>query len=358
MEKMQAYIDFIFFQVWCKARDGDYAVDTLFSDQAELQALITELHTSEVKGADFFLTGLQQVFEDFKLLTDAQIDQLKRWYRSNNNIESVCSCGDDVEPAVYGDVSTISDDLSKHLRGFFKNLYSHSFLSLKSVREMIGNIDDHYHQFMTTNSKGKCPFCGIHDIKGIYHSNRDAYDHYLPKDKYPFNTINFRNLAPACPECNSSYKLTTNPVFECKTPITSGDGAKRKAFYPYCKTEYHLELNIKLDMNNGAKITPDDIVLSVGPEEHGEQIATWMDVYGIDERYKAKCSGENDGRYWIEQVIDECQNDGKTPEEIFTTLTRQARLRPFAETNFLKRPFLEACDRAGLFDKSLLCKEE
>ena len=81
-----------------------------------------------------------------------------------------------------------------------------------------------------------------------------------------------------------------------------------------------------------------------------EEIDTWLDVYGIEDRYKAKCCGENDGKYWIEQVLDECQNDGKTPEEIFAALERQARFKPFAETNFLKKSFLEACRRAGLFD--------
>ncbi len=27
-------------------------------------------------------------------------------------------------------------------------------------------------------------------------SNPEAYDHYLPKSLYPFNSINFRNLVP------------------------------------------------------------------------------------------------------------------------------------------------------------------
>jgi len=75
-----------------------------------------------------------------------------------------------------------------------------------------------------------------------------------------------------------------------------------------------------------------------------------MDVYGIEERYKAKCCSENDGKYWITQVLDEWKNEDKTPDVFLSTLERQARSKPFAEVNFLKQPFLEACRRSGLFN--------
>ena len=38
-----------------------------------------------------------------------------------------------------------------------------------------------------------CPFCGLGDIKGVHHTKRETYVHYLPKALYPFNSINFRN---------------------------------------------------------------------------------------------------------------------------------------------------------------------
>jgi hypothetical protein len=74
-----------------------------------------------------------------------------------------------------------------------------------------------------------------------------------------------------------------------------------------------------------------------------------LDVYGIEERYKAKCCCDNDGKYWIEQVKGEWESGGRTPEEFLSTLSRLTKSRPFAEVNFLKKPFLEACQRAGLF---------
>ena len=61
-------------------------------------------------------------------------------------------------------------------------------------------------------------------MKGTHHSKREAYDHYLPKVLYPFNSINFRNLAPACHECNSTYKLGKDPAHN--------PAGRRKAFNP------------------------------------------------------------------------------------------------------------------------------
>lgn len=343
MDKMQCHINFIFFQVWCKAAGKDYDIDVLFSDNKELCEIIKELHYSQLDGAEFFLTGLQQVFEDFKTLQAQDISRLNAWYCANNRVDLLCANDPSVTPATYDDVAKISADLSKHLKGFFKNLYSQSFLSLASISKRIGEIDNHYADFMGKNTVGKCPFCGINNVKGIYHSKREAYDHYLPKRDYPFNSINFKNLAPACHECNSSYKLAQNPIYNPKNPLLAATGGRRKSFYPYQTNAYQILLEITLTIQDWNQIQPIDIHLKTEPDELREELDTWLDVYGIEERYKAKCCSESDGKYWIEQVLDECQNDGKTPEQFFSTLTRQAKLKPYAEANFLKSAFLDAC---------------
>ena len=350
METMQAYLDFIFFEVWCQAQGREYDIEILFTNNDVLRTMIIELHTSEVQGADFFLTGMQQIFEDFKQLTDVQIEQLRCMYQANNDIEGVCSGRDDVVPVTYEDINSISGDLSDHLKVFYKNLYSQSFLSLKSIRDRIGEIDNHYHDFMTTNNQGKCPFCGIIDIKGIYHTKREAYDHFLPKDKYPFNTLNFHNLAPACNECNSSYKLAHDPLFHSKNPVASNSGRRRKAFYPYSTCRYEIELQITLNVIDWNELTPDEIKIDVGPAVLREEIETWLDVYGIDERYEAKCCAENDGKGWIREIVDESQNYNQTSQQYLEGKLKTAANQPWVDTNFLKKPFLEACKSKGVFD--------
>ena len=344
MEKMQGYIDFIFNDVWYSALGAEYDIEVLFADNDELKTLIIELHTSEVEGADFFLKGIQLIYEDFTKLTIVEMVQLKMWYDANNNIELACADLSSRSPATYSDVMVISTSISKHLKDFFKNLYSQSFLSLKSVRDKIGDINNHYDIFITANLQGKCPFCGIQDVKGVHHTKREAYDHYLPKDKFPFNTINFRNLAPTCHECNSTYKLAKNPI------VDEG-GKRRKVFYPYSSKSYNIEINMTLEVTDWTDITPEDIQLEIGPDTLNEEISTWLDVYGLDERYKAKCCGEHDGKGWIREIVDESANFGQTPQQYLQGKLQTAENQPWVDVNFLRKPFLDACNEKGLFNK-------
>lgn len=342
MEKMQKFIDYIFHEVWCKApTSGSFGLN-LFDANAELRELMEAFYYSDAKGADFFYGHVERIYGLFSALTAAQISQFQQWYQGNNDLEKVCSNDPAVHLVRYADIAVAQASLSEQLAVFFKGLYSQSLLDLKALRAKIGAIDDHYQAFVTANKAGKCPFCGIGDIKGVHASKREAYDHYLPKALYPFNSINFRNLAPACHECNSTYKLS-------KDPAHSATG-RRKAFYPYTATPYAIELQVTLQHSDIEKLTPADVNLQFGPAALDEKIDTWKDVYGIEERYKAKFCAENDGKYWLTQVFDEWQRDGKSPADYLTTLTRQATSKPYAECNFLKKPFLEACHRVGLFN--------
>jgi len=345
MEKMQEFIDFIFFEVWCKApSNGNFRFE-LFDGNTELKGLMESFCYSDTKGGDFFYSHVEGIYNLFAVLTEQQIDQLRQWYQANNDIERVCANDPSVQIACYGDIKTFHLDLSKELASFFKGLYSKELLDLAALRAKIGQIDEHYEAFKAVNSIDKCPFCGLNHIKGVYHTKREAYDHYLPKSSYPFNSINFHNLAPACNECNSSYKLSKDPVHNA--------AGRRKAFYPYTADSHKIEICIDLSHSTIDKLTPDDIQLTFGPDVVREEIGTWREVYGIDERFKAKCCDESGGRYWIVKVMDEWQENGRTPSDFMDMLNRLSVKQPLAESNFLQKAFLEGCERAGLFQDKL-----
>lgn len=175
---------------------------------------------------------------------------------------------------------------------------------------------------------------------GEHHSKREAYDHYLPKALYPFNSINFHNLAPACHECNSTYKLSKDP--------TRNPAGRRKAFYPFATAAHTIDIQVVLQHSNIEHLKPVNVQLQFGPAAITEEIETWKDVYSIDERYKAKICAENDGKYWLTQVLDEWKEDGRDPADFMTTLARQVQKNPYAECNFLKKPFLDACRQIGV----------
>lgn len=340
MERMQEFIDFIFHAVWCKAPTGGHFGLHLFNANPDLREVMEAFYYSDGQGADFFYGHVERIYALFSGLSATEISQFQQWYQGNNDLEKACANDPTVQLARYTDIAVINKHLANQLETFFKGLYSR--LDLAALRAKIGEIDDHYNNaFLSKNRTGKCPFCGIGDIKGPHHTKREAYDHYLPKALYPFNSINFCNLAPACHECNSTYKLSKDPVHN--------DAGRRKAFYPYAATGSTIDIQVTLQTPDIANLKPEDITLQFGPGSIREEIETWKEVYDIEERYKAKLCGENDGKYWLNQVLQECKNYGKQPADILNMRAMDAQDSPYAECNFLRKPFLDACQQAGIF---------
>ena len=356
MEKMQEFIDFIYFKVWCKAPIGLAFSPDLFEGEPDLKSILSYFGfapKAPERGKQFY-KEIKAIYELFSPLTPPQIDQLKSWYQANNDLEKVCANDPAVQIARYADIEATYLDLSVLLASFFKGLYSQQLLDLAALREKIGQIDEHYQAFMKVNTTGKCPFCGITDLLGVYHTKREAYDHYLPKGLYPFNSINFKNLVPACHYCNSSYKTTYDPGYTRKDP--AGAIQRRKAFYPYDAAGEPIEVTIDFNNSDIDALTPTDIELSYGPVAVQEEIDTWKDVYGIDERYRGKLLN-GDGKAWLIEVFDEWRwkeesagAEGKRPDEYVRDLKRHARKSPYTNCNFLKLAFIEGCQKRGVFE--------
>lgn len=346
MERMQRFVNFIFYQVWCRARKtGPYGLN-LFDANPPLKDVMTSFAYDHTDAGDRFSSQVQAIYLSFSQLERREIAQFKRWYQGNNDLEKVCANDPTVHLARYSDIAVNYKNIADQLSTFFKGLYSQSLLDLAALRAKIGHIDHHYQTFVQTNKAGKCPFCGISDLLGEYNSKREAYDHYLPKALYPFNSINFRNLVPACHHCNSSYKTSKDPAYTPKDPARAVH--RRAVFYPYKTAVHSIELQINLQHSDISKLTPADITLQFGPAAITHEIETWKDVYGIEERYKAKLCGENDGKYWLTQVLEECQAYGKQPADILAMRAQQTQSRPYADCNFLRKPFLDACKANGV----------
>lgn len=338
MEKMQGFIDFIFHEVWCKAPFNDRFGLELFDSNPELREVMESFYYSDKKNADFFYGSVERIYGHFSELNVKQVRRLKWWYVSDNDIERLCRNDSGLYVAHYFDLKNKFPSLANDVHKFFTGLYDFDAVAL---RKKTGDIDGHYEAFMRVNTIGKCPFCGLGDLKGLHHTKREAYDHYLPKALYPFNSINFLNLAPACHECNSTYKLSKDPA--------KNAAGRRKAFFPYAADAHVTEITVDLNSVDIDKLIPADIQLAFGPSEVGEEIETWKEMYGIDERYKAKCC-DGDAKDWLEQIRIFRDVNDLLPEKSLAMLQQQSAVSPLANSNFLKSAFLEGCQRAGLFD--------
>jgi hypothetical protein len=353
MEKMQGFIDFIFFEVWCKAsRNKPFSLE-LFEHNTELYEVMQDFYFTcapkekpEPTAVKFY-NQVQEIYISFSNLKPTQINKFKKWYKANNNIEKVCVNNPAFKVVRYADIETAYPELSKQLFSFFKGLYSQQLLGLSALREKVGEIDDHYHEFVKVNNLGKCPFCGISKMHGQYNTKREAYDHYLPKGLYPFNSINFHNLAPACQHCNSRYKLSQDPAFTPKDPVRKR--SRRKVFYPYSTSNYKIEITIDLSKPNIDNLNPSNIQLTFGPSAIKEEIESWKDIYSIEERFKAECCYPHGGKYWLEELRIQCDNYNIETDVALATVQQVSENNPFAESNFLKVAFLEGCHRIGMW---------
>ncbi|MFH1674499.1 MAG: hypothetical protein ABIF87_13880 [Pseudomonadota bacterium] len=352
IEKLQEYINHLFLKVWCEA-DGEYDIEKL---HPELREIVLAIYYDDSIEKDHLYGPIKEIYDLFLKIKKGRREALKKWYVNNNSIEDLCGNNNNCKPLQYKRLKQLYAELAPKIEAFFKSLFT-EVIKLKAVCSRIGKIDEHYKAFMTENDEGKCPFCGINDVKGPYHTKRDAYDHYLPKNIYPFNSINFKNLAPMCHECNSSYKTVKDPLYKPnhRDPLHTNSNNRRKAFYPYAEEQPEIIIEIEIGNKDINNISPDDIHLKISSTKHADEIETWKDIFGIEERYKAKCCGKNDGKVWYQMIDDEFEN-AKTlsdavsePADLYQMTIRQASKYPYADANILKKPFLEACKKAGYF---------
>lgn len=363
VEKLQEYLDFLFYEVWIKA-SGEFNADKL-EGHPELQKVYVDLGYKESKWAQFFNSSIEKIFKEFiKVNDDAFKASLIEGYANNNNIERLCK-DTAVAPMMYKDIKSRYPDLEKALKSFYSKLYGSDspfnlevfgFLSTK----MITAYDE---QFMGVNNKGICPFCALNDLKGNNHSYREAYDHYIPKGIYPFNVLNFRNLSPMCHECNSTYKLVKSPI-EKRMKKKDIDPLKlkkyrTKAFYPYDEVHPELTIDIELTSTDIKSLSPKNIILHFRTDiEAEEEINSWRRVFGLDERYKAVLCSPNDGIGWYNSIVDEFENvkeisEIKEAETYYKNVLKAANKQPLSGRGFLKSKFLEECKKKGMFDFSL-----
>lgn len=346
IEKFQTWLEHLVKNVWCR-NSGAYSLDLLHAD---MKAVVEEIANDDRIKTDYLDGPIKSIDALFQTqLTPAQRAQVGIWYDHNNDIEALCGNDAHKAPGTYADIRAINAELERELKTFCKSLFT-DVIHLKAVTDRTAEIDAHYDAFVTENDEGKCPYCGYGDIKSKDRSTREAYDHFLPQGTYPFNTVNFKNLAPMCNECNSSYKLQKDPVRHIDPLHKAKSSTRRKAFYSYAGAAPGISIDVVLTTTDLTQIGVSDVTLKISAPGREEEVESWKDVFGIEERYKDKCCGKNDGKAWLQHVVEEGANvqPRLTTSDLIAQVVRAADRSPYDSANFLKKSFLLACQKAGL----------
>lgn len=356
IEKLQEFLDFLFYDVWLFA-DGEFDVEKL-NGNTDLKRIYEDFGNLDLKWGNFFNKSIEQIFGEFAKIDDDEYKlELIDFYHANNNIEALCN-DKGILPISYADIKAKYPELEEALNNFYSKLYgTDSPFNLEAFGQLNKKlIPAHYEAFMTVNNEEVCPFCGILPIKGNNHSYREAYDHYLPKGLYPFNALNFKNLAPMCHECNSTYKLTEDPIYEDYKKIDplKKEDTRQLAFYPYSGNHPDLEIKIELNSSDIKNLKPDDLKLEIKAKDKDEHIESWKRVFGIEERYKALCCHKNEGLEWFNSVVDGFNNAKEMGVTDFSKWVefklKEAGTNKLSNYGFLKAQFLTECRDKGIFN--------
>ena len=223
------------------------------------------------------------VFDQIKNLSPVQKKQLKRMYFNHQRTKRLCQDG-----VLIVDFSGFPEAFKKALKALGEYLYTSGLknaqirnLAIDKYGDKNSTLHEHWLEFKRING-AVCCFCGIQDYEEQLPNStktkwRPAYDHYLPKDKYPFAAVNFKNLIPCCYQCNSKAKGVVDPC-------NCDKSGRKKAKYPFDNT-ISLGLKFKFIKENLAAKKPWVVELK---DELDESHQTWNRVYKIKDRVASR----------------------------------------------------------------------
>ncbi|MFB9056707.1 HNH endonuclease [Mariniflexile ostreae] len=249
--------------VWCEA------CNDLCEDK--LQDEFKVIYNYSVKKEVTLKSEVERIYILFKGLTEEQKNLTKQAFTTNNSIEVLCN----------GGIPIYLNQLPKVVNDEIKPLFKWCYETLLDKGKVAGDKMDYYKALIKHNDFITCPCCGLIDFESFESKYREAYDHYLPKSKYPFASVNFQNLVPLCYKCNSDRKKAKDPIEK-----------NRVVFYPFSTEEHTIEINsdfilgvneerLDIELNN-FKIT------FIG---NTPKIETWNWLFDIEERYSNQIKG-------------------------------------------------------------------
>jgi hypothetical protein len=282
---------------------------------------------------NYVLNPLSDAYLICKGLSTKQLKTLKKAVHNNNKIRELCN--GTIEPVKYSEIEVINADLVVALKSFCNYLYD-EVIKKAPFYNNYQKIDLYYDSVVERSSICRC--CGINKILTKFHSHRSALDHYLPRNHYPFNSLNFNNLMPICDVCNSKYKLGEDTLYRTDNKGRANQNITRvKAFYPYRFDTPDIEINIAFNKPYDATIEPSNIQLDLLCNGFDEEVETWDRVFGIKEIYKAECCTD-EMRMFFEEEFYGLMGLGISEVDYLQLLENNK----YGNVNFLKIPFLKA----------------
>lgn len=243
------------------------------------------------------LIPMKEIYKEFKSLDKSVQKKILDNFKNNNSIAELCR--GNKSPLKYIVLAKISKPLSKVIKTFFGNLYTEII-----NKEIFDSKTKHFIKFRKLNGENiVCPFCGLESLLGEEDGEdgkKDDYDHWLSKGKYPFSSINFKNLIPMCSRCNQKYKSQKDTLyFQVKK---GGKWNRRQVFYPYGNKAKLGGINVSIDKRVSSLKNDNSWGIHLkGDAKLTGEIESWDQIFDIKSRYKNRIKIRYK-RSWYEHV--------------------------------------------------------
>lgn len=272
---------------------------------------------------------LKSIFEIIKNWEQVKRTSFCNKIRESNDIERICKR--EVSPLKIDDIDKEITD-AVNIKKLFSDLYR-QVLYGEHCKNNYGDMQDHFSLFKTNeNEIFKCPVCGLIP-QNTKEEKKEDYDHLLPYTIYPFSSVNFKNLAPICVDCNSDYKGDKDVL----------NNAGKKIFYYYDALHQGITINAKLE-NEKEHIfsftytTIDDRI---------QEIESWVDIFDINTRYIKRAKGKSESwfkHYWEFLEKPKFKSvDIKLKKEIYSDMYEND-----PDTEAIKSPIITAMENSPL----------
>lgn len=329
LHRVQSFVNYVMLEIVLKARKFD-------NDHFELGMVLPRYRTLIKKvNSNYLLDPLKTMYEVCRRLNSVQLKILRRAVYSNNKIEELCK--GEIQPVHYSEIEQVLGDENKEfieaLKVFCNSLYN-SCLRRKPFINEYDNMSTYYKSLVKRNST--CIMCGVPNTISIELDDVvSAFDHYLPRALYPFNSVNLDNLVPTCDACNQKYKRDVDPLFAADNLFLKEN--QLRCFFPFSGKEYPIVVDVKFLSSYRQNMPIEDIKVDLTCTGKQEEVDNWDRIYHIKQRYRSFIGN------------DEFYNTYKfTMDEALLYNMPMKKMIQLKENNmgaemyFLKVPFLKA----------------
>jgi len=283
IENLHNYLHYFFTQMFAEVNP---AYDHTHQIQADFKEIVEEYKAQvDDKLSAIFIAYMGLQPNEKLIVQDA--------YNRNNKIIDVCNMT--VTPVKY---SGLPVGIRTQVESLYDNLWGENkILGYKKVEDKCGTLLSHFKKFREKNEFAVCPFCGLDSLSVKSDDGKDDYDHYLPKSKYPFISVNFENLLPMCHNCNSKRKGQVD------TPFIDDTTTQRPLYYPLdtATPNHEIKLGITSTDTDLSDVTKWTLTIACEPAANGLKKKSWEEIFKIEKRYKSIIADES--KVWLQWIM-------------------------------------------------------